>query len=176
MAFRCARRLLYFQRSIKHSLSKESKQRLEFTGWKFTTEVRTKCLSHVRSCYKYYVFYIHRQDSIFFKSPFVFGFHTFLHCWCFLFGSAAVGARSWAGVVFSLFPVQTLGELGLERGEVISRSNCKVDCSRRGGSVECCSFPIHSQPHVRYGCSVTNQGLHLSDILNHYYIVCQRVL
>lgn len=36
-----------------------------------------------------------------------------------------MGARGWAGVVLSLFPVQTLGELRLGRGEVISRSNCK---------------------------------------------------
>lgn len=46
-----------------------------------------------------------------------------------------MGARSWAGVVFSLFPVQTLGELGLGRGEVISRSNCKVGVGGWGGGV-----------------------------------------
>lgn len=44
MAFRCAQHLLYFQRSIKHYLSEESEQRLEFTGWKSTTEMRLKCL------------------------------------------------------------------------------------------------------------------------------------
>lgn len=44
MAFRCVR-LLYFQRSIKHSLSEESKQRQEFTDRKFSTAVTTSCLS-----------------------------------------------------------------------------------------------------------------------------------
>lgn len=56
--------LLYFQRSIKHSLSEESKQRLEFTDWK--SAVWTKRWSHVRSCYKNCMFYILRQACILF--------------------------------------------------------------------------------------------------------------
>lgn len=67
-----------------------------------------------------------------------------------------MGARSWAGVVFSLFPVQTLGELGLGRGEVISRSNCKVGVGGGG----CCSFPVGTQSHASYGCSMTDHSLH----------------
>lgn len=63
MVFRCAQRLLYFQRSIKHSLSEESKQRLEFTDWRFTTAVRLKCLFHSPSCYQYYLFYIKRVSQ-----------------------------------------------------------------------------------------------------------------
>lgn len=56
-----------------------------------------------------------------------------------------MGARSWAGVVFSLFPVQTLGELGLGRGEVISRSNCKVGVGGGGGVVVSLSALNHMQ-------------------------------
>lgn len=70
-------------------------------------------------------------------------------------------ARSLAGVVFSLFPVQTLGELGLGRSEVISRSNCKVECTRRVGgsgalrfpcplSVTCTSWLLCDRPQAQF--------------------------
>lgn len=57
-----------------------------------------------------------------------------------------MGARGWAGVVLSLFPVQTLGELGV--GEVISCSNCKVESG--GGGLS----------HMNV--MAADQGLHLS--------------
>ena len=43
--------------------------------------------------------------------PFIFWFHACLSCWCSLSRNAVMVARSWAGVVFPQFPVQTLGEL-----------------------------------------------------------------
>lgn len=49
-----------------------------------------------------------------------------------MFSLAAVGARVWAGAVLSPFPVQTLGELGFGRGEVISCSNCKAERKGKG--------------------------------------------
>lgn len=81
-----------------------------------------------------------------------------------LFSLAAAGARGWAGAVLSMFPVQTLGELRLGRGEVISCSNCKVDCNGGGVAAEggeqqlfftfLAKFPIrllHAAPWVRQG-------------------------
>lgn len=56
-----------------------------------------------------------------------------------------MSVRSWAGVAFSLFPVQALGEQGLERGEVISCSDCKAEC--RGGNSGVLKFPC---PYAQY--------------------------
>jgi len=75
-----------------------------------------------------------------------------------------VAARGWAGVVLSLFPVQTLGELGLGRGEVISCSNCKVDCKGKGVVVVCCSFSVYSPKLGYYDCPGPDQGLHFKTV------------
>lgn len=49
--------------------------------------------------------------------------------------------------------------LGLGRGEVISRSKCKVGCRGAVNAV----VSLSTQSHALYGCTVTGQGLHLSD-------------
>lgn len=110
-----------------------------------STAVRTKCLSQVCSCYQYYVFYINTQACIVFYISFNFFLVSFFSL-ILMFSLWELGAKGWAGAVFSLFPVQTLGELGLGRGEVISRSNCKVDC--RGGTVEGCRVSLSTLSHM----------------------------
>lgn len=57
---------------------------------------------------------------------------------------SAVGARVWAGAVLSLFPVQTLGELGCGRGEVISCSNCKAERRGKGEKWRAAVFPLRT--------------------------------
>lgn len=52
--------------------------------------------------------------------------------------SAVMGARSWAGVVFSLFPVQTLGERDLD--EVRSFLVPTVKLAVKGGGSRVLEF------------------------------------
>lgn len=136
MAYRCGQRLSYFQRSIKHSLSEESKKRLEFTDWKSTTAVIRNVHLTFTHASGTMLFYGHKQACILPKSP----FFLFLVSLTFSnnvlsLGLSQMDASGWAGVELSLFPVQTLGELGLGRGEIISCSNCKVNCMGVWGTV-----------------------------------------
>lgn len=126
MAFRCVQLLLYFQRSIKHSLSEESKQRLEST--KLTTAVTTKCLSpfaHVSS-----IICLTASDRpVFFKNHLSFLSFAcnvgFLSLWERCNGCEELGGGSVLPISCS-----NLGGMRLGWGEVISCSNCKVGCKR----------------------------------------------
>lgn len=114
MAFRCVQRLLYFQRSIKHSLSEEFKQRQEFMDWKFWTAVTTKCLSLMFTHVTYIFRFTSTDSSIVFKSSFMFGFHTFLLCWSFLSGTAAMSIGGWVGWCAPCFLCKPWGSCDLD--------------------------------------------------------------
>lgn len=90
-----------------------------------------------------------------FKSSFMFRFHAFLLSLGLSLWDCCNEHKRLGGVVCSLFPVQTFGELWLVWGEVISHSNCRIHC-RAGGGVKCYSFTVHSQLNAHYGYSLTN--------------------
>ena len=129
MVFRCAQRLLYFQRSIKHSLSEVSKQRLEFTDFKFTTSVIAEVFISP-SLVLLLLCFLHPQSSLY-------CFKTIFQVWAPYFSVVLILSlwESWRwvwGGGCSPYFLFRPWELGLGREEVISRSSCKVETPKRG--------------------------------------------